>query len=598
MMKKFTFLMPAIVALLASCSQEDTLQNTDEGLRPVTITASLPEVAVPAPAATRAVTATDDDDATRCLMQLVEDGIAQEVQEGTISNGSCSFTVTLNPTKDYQLMFWADNGGYAADVVHGLEKMTAKAPSANASPFGIAYAGTATWGGSELASSIDVDLQHVVGKLTLRTTEAVTGGKNYSLKIPTTFTAYDVLSGEFLEASEDGTTYDYTVPASGVAKGGDLFSIYLLAGSETQELTLTNDGAESQIPNVPLAPNKHTILKGDVQNAGHVNVTFTAAVVEEWNSEETKYIIPGDAVKITPENCSDISGDGNYVVSGEFNNQITITGGSPTIYLNGANINVSDGPAISITGGTPTIHVIGEGNSVSSGNNTGIAVSGGATVVIEGHSTADVLTANGGSSDSDVYETAGAGIGSPVGSTQSGNIIIRNVTVYATGGTVTNAGGGAGIGSSTNGSCGDIVIENASIDATGGYMAAAIGMGCNSWSNSLPPIGAITITNSYIKANAGMRAAAIGFSCCFTSVDGNMTYCAGKITITTNEDLKTFLSRLTLSQGAVPNMVLAQRIGKGQYMNNEKPSSFKNTAGTGDWEGVVINGTLYPDGIE
>ena len=37
---------------------------------------------------------------------------------------------------------------------------------------------------------------------------------------------------------------------------------------------------------------------------------------------------------------------------------------------------------ISIIGGTPTIHVIGEGNSVSSGNNTGIAVSNGATVTM------------------------------------------------------------------------------------------------------------------------------------------------------------------------------------------------------------------------
>lgn len=464
MMKKFTFLMPAIVALLASCSHEDTLQTTDEVLRPVTITASLPEVAAPAPATTRAITATDDDDATRCLMQLVEGGVAQEVQTGTISNGSCSFTVTLNPTKEYKLMFWADNEKYTADVVHGLEKMTANAPSANASPFGIAYAGTAKWGGSELDASINVDLKHVVSKLTLRTTEAVTGGKNYSLKIPATCTAYDVLSDELLEPSANGTTCNYTVPAGGVAKGGDLFSIYLLAGSETQTLTLTNDGAQSEIPNVPLAPNKHTILKGDVQNTGHVNVTFTATVVEEWNSEETKYIIPGDAVKITAENCSNISGDGNYVVSGTFNNQITITGGSPTIYLEGANINVNSGNAINIIGGNPTIHVLGIENNVTSGDGAGIYVAENNTVTITGNSREDKLTVIGNKGSS--------GIGGYVLPTDddyanSGNIVIQHITL-STSGSNSDLLVAPGVGSAGDAACGTITIDDATLYAYGG----------------------------------------------------------------------------------------------------------------------------------
>ena len=45
MNKKTTVLMLATAALLASCSQDDALQNTvnnNEGLKPMTITASLP----------------------------------------------------------------------------------------------------------------------------------------------------------------------------------------------------------------------------------------------------------------------------------------------------------------------------------------------------------------------------------------------------------------------------------------------------------------------------------------------------------------------------------------------------------------------------
>ena len=277
------------------------------------------------------------------------------------------------------------------------------------------------------------------------------------------------------------------------------------------------------------------------------------------------------------------------------NEPVAITGGSPTVYLKGASINVSDGPAISITGGTPTIYVIGEGNSVFSGNNTGIAVSNGATVTIEGSSTADVLTANGGTTGSTSSATAGAGIGSPVGGTQGGNIIIRNVTVHATGGGNNNVGG-AGIGSSTNGACGDITIEDAVIVATAGPSAAGIGMGCNYWNSNSPTasIGKITITDSDVTASGGDCAAAIGFSMSESLSGNGDTYRAGRITITT-EDEAGFLSKLKpgINHGF---SLTPQRIGKGAYDNST--TTFLNTAGTGPWEGVVINGTSYQDGVQ
>lgn len=303
---------------------------------------------------------------------------------------------------------------------------------------------------------------------------------------------------------------------------------------------------------------------------------------------------PNGATQIT-STTGNISDKGNYYVTGNLNAAINITGGSPHIYLYNANVSVSSGSAINITGGTPTIHVVGEGNSVSSSNNTGIAVSGGATVTITGNGTADILTANGGVSNlSDVLRgTAGAGIGSPVGGTQGGNVVIRNVTVNAKGETVPNGGGGAGIGSSSNGPCGDITIENAVVNATGGYASAAIGMGCNYYNS--PSIGDITITNSNVTATSGYYAATIGYSRCFTNLGGG-TYCSGKITITT-DDLNAFLSRLTLYQAV--NYTAAQRIGKGQcYTLPGLDSTFRNTDNTADWEGVIINGMEYKDGVD
>ena len=205
-------------------------------------------------------------------------------------------------------------------------------------------------------------------------------------------------------------------------------------------------------------------------------------------------------------------------------------------------------------------------------------------MTIEGSSTADVLTVKGGTSDGynkDV--TAGAGIGSPVGGTQGGNIIIRNVTVHATG------------GGNNNGACGDITIEDAVIVATAGPCAAGIGMGCNYWNSNSPTasIGKITITDSDVTASGGYGAAAIGFSLSELFSGSGDTYRAGRITITT-EDEAGFLSKL--KPGMAPGFSLTpQRIGKGSY--NYTPT-FLNTDGTGPWEGVVINGTSYQDGVQ
>ena len=292
--------------------------------------------------------------------------------------------------------------------------------------------------------------------------------------------------------------------------------------------------------------------------------------------------------EITAENNYPISDDGYYRVSGIFNQQINITGGKPTIYLEGASINVSDGPAINITGGTPTIHVIGEGNSVSSSNNSGIAVSGGATVTIEGSSTADVLTANG--------SNGGAGIGSPLSGATAGNVIITNVTVNATGGGKRQPYlGGAGIGSSSSGNCGDITITDAVINANGGAFSPGIGMGYGN--TSQPSIGKITITNSDVTAKAGDYASAIGLPYSEGMSGAVPDYKVGQIIITT-DNLETFLSKLTAGGTANPDFAeYAQRIGKGSHGKSYTPSVL-NQDGTGPWEGVVINGTAYPDGVQ
>lgn len=211
----------------------------------------------------------------------------------------------------------------------------------------------------------------------------------------------------------------------------------------------------------------------------------------------TKPIVPENAQEITGE----ISDDGNYVVTGNYTKRITITGGSPNIYLKDANINVEDirnDNAIHITGGSPTIHVVGE-NNVSVKYGAGIFVAEGHTVTIVGHKREDKLTARG--------ADGGSGIGAYLYA-NAGNIRISNVTVEAH---ASNSSGGdlsAGIGGSYNHSCGTITIENATVHAYGilrnDIITPGIGSGYpyDPYGGGNPPsIPVVTISNSEIHTH-------------------------------------------------------------------------------------------------
>ena len=203
--------------------------------------------------------------------------------------------------------------------------------------------------------------------------------------------------------------------------------------------------------------------------------------------------VPGDAQEIT----GDINGNGNYVVRGTRNEAITITGGSPTIYLEGATVSVSSGNGINITGGNPTIHVVGESNSVT-GSAAGIYVASGSTLTITGDSRNDKLTAQAGGN--------AAGIGGCGNDQDCGSININNVTVIARGSQDTAIS--PGIGSTGNNNCGQITIDNATVHAYGEgindmYECPAIGPGLSSTTEygNLPVV--IIRNDSEVHAHRG-----------------------------------------------------------------------------------------------
>lgn len=291
------------------------------------------------------------------------------------------------------------------------------------------------------------------------------------------------------------------------------------------------------------------------------------------------------------EDGTSITEAGEYTMSGEYTQGVTLNGDGITLTLDGASIN-THGTAINIVSGIPTVKIQGTENHAKSTTSTAIHVGSGCTLTIEGlNGAADKLKAEGGKNEGTMFGPGNAGVG--IGSSNGGNIIIKNVTIEATGETFSHwtsglYGGGAAIGSSGPGYCGDITITDATIFATGGYLAAAIGMGYSieGSEDSNLKMGTIRISNSIITAKGGESASAIGFP--YLSYQQKPT--AGEIYIETKESSSTFLNRLTITSGKF-------KIGKGSFNDY---NSFYGTDG-GTWPGVTLkasDGTqTSPDGI-
>lgn len=298
---KFSTLMLGMAAMLASCSQSDDLlqseqTNTSDGLKAVTITATLPEDGM----ITRSVTADDDDEVGRCLLQILVQG-----EDGSYSpatgdlfgvklmkpNGTNSYKVSgiyLNGNDNYKFLFWADDatGGYTAT---DLRKVTLT--DSNANP-GIAWQDNVVWSDQSKGATISANLTHAVAKVTLKTTSNLAASTPVSITIGTAYTAFNVETGAVTGTAFEDKVYE-TMTSSITAtpqNPEEVFSFYALVSDATQEVVLANGNntdTNKSMSSVPLGPNKHTTLQGDVRNLGLTGVEFTATIVTGWDKPGT-----------------------------------------------------------------------------------------------------------------------------------------------------------------------------------------------------------------------------------------------------------------------------------------------------------------------
>ena len=290
-MKRQNFLMLAAAALLASCSQDDALQNTvnnNEGLKPMTITAKVPTEGMQ----TRAE---DDETATRCYMQILNgDGTELEDDNSkpipmTPNGNSFSTTVYLSGSKIYNFLFWADTETTSFDQSNAPEDLRAVEYTNGKT---IAWAGKIDknpWTGE----SIEIKLEHVVSRVTVTTTSDFTVSENWPLivTVPTVYNKYNVADEEVVEDSK--VSGGYTLDVIGgpyTAADAEVAHFYVLGDGDNQELTLHYDGPnenpEIYIADVPVSADTHIMLKGDIYNAGLVEGKFTVTTSTNWTTSE------------------------------------------------------------------------------------------------------------------------------------------------------------------------------------------------------------------------------------------------------------------------------------------------------------------------
>ena len=294
------FAVLAAAVLLASCSQDEVMTDTGhDGLVPVTLSAAVGDGVQ-----TRVIGDYDDAAEYYYVQVCRPDGTAYTDNDYTTptrltdDNQDNIFTanIYLKADETYVFLFWADNS--TTDIPADLHNVAYKKGS-------IAFANRVKKKISKTDPTIETLLNHVVAKVTLKTTTDVEAGSKISVTVPTTYTTYNVnayssdatastnlpVGGAVTNELFSPEPEDEPLSAiTGTEEGEVVFSFYALVKDETQNITLTNGTNSQPVSNVPLGPNMHTTLVGDVQNIGLTDVTFTASIDGKWDETETEII--------------------------------------------------------------------------------------------------------------------------------------------------------------------------------------------------------------------------------------------------------------------------------------------------------------------
>lgn len=264
---KYIFMAFAMALLAASCSQDELLDDGGTEEVPVTFTATV-DYAIETQGddtagnmkqvATRA-TSTQDDAPTRFYAQAVSGGTLSKVVAGTKNDdGTYSFTLQVAKDTESDYMFWADNaapGDEPADL-----------RSVSYTIGNIAFAATAQ--GTPETVDKNVKLQHVVAKVTLKTTTNVTFGDSHTIRLSASCASkYNVQGQNAIASSFEDKIISREMTDAGLAANSEVLTTYIIPNPKNKTITLGAHEMTQTISDVPLAANTHVTLQGDLSES-------------------------------------------------------------------------------------------------------------------------------------------------------------------------------------------------------------------------------------------------------------------------------------------------------------------------------------------
>lgn len=311
-MKRLSLWMLGIAAMLASCSQNEILQDTSEEST-LTVTASLAE-------GTRTRSTSTDDELsalTRCKLLVFKSGeTTNPVKEldGTRSGNNFIFTMRLDPDIAYDFYCWADGG---KDEYVWSSDGTIIFTHFFAQELGIAQRGVKKNVIPEKNGNLSMNLVNAVAKVELATTAAFTQLSSVIVTVQSC-TKYNLLTGKATEPGElEVWKGGLKAPDATENNPQSLFSFYVMANDDdkNQRITINYENTSiGAVPNVPIKPDCRTLLTGDVTKF-NTQVAVTVTLDDTWG-EGIQYMGPATHI-ITLSSEKPLSADALTQAAGD-----------------------------------------------------------------------------------------------------------------------------------------------------------------------------------------------------------------------------------------------------------------------------------------
>lgn len=360
MKKLLSYAICAAAVCLASCSQDETLEQAPQSSNLISFRASLPEDRMQSRA---------DANVKRYVMQLmnsdggwVDVNLTDESADAPIVNGDGNFVIdgaalNLQEGAAYTALFWADYDDPTtanADAVYSTSYLNWVTVNAGKT-MTMAYQGKKDFVYGEAAEEQSVVLTRAVAQVNLiQKTECAVAEEDKIQVSYKPFNAFNVKDAKADGLAGEAAVIEISLTAGTLTANAELGHFYTFASPETSQLTdftFTYTGKEPvQVASVPLRANYQINITGNYGGAStQTDYTFKVTTDDAWSGNEDMNASDegteeeggeggeeqpsADAVKPTFGECSATADGTTITYSIVVNDETSLAGGRIEIHL-------------------------------------------------------------------------------------------------------------------------------------------------------------------------------------------------------------------------------------------------------------------------